>query len=174
MIQHDDWREIRHENWDTSVELRRRVAKLAETLAAISPGDGATSGLRSSDALNMTRRAEHTGVAKPSAMDENKRPYRSLLVLVVRALENLAGVDLVSAFAESDRGKWPTERDVAPSDFAAYVQKAQTFDPDLHEARKRLDNVLLYQVRIALNNMAHLWRRHWEPPSNADLRACEN
>jgi TIR domain-containing protein len=173
LIQHDDWREIRHENWGNSVELRRRAANLAETLATISEGNVAASRVSSSDTLNMIRRAEPARAAKSWAMDESKRPYRSLLMLVLRALENLAGADLVSVFAKSDSGSWPTERDVAPSDFAAYVRKAQTFDPDLHEALKRLDIDLLCQVRVGLNKMAHLWRRQWEPPAEADLGACE-
>jgi hypothetical protein len=105
--------------------------------------------------------------AQPArASDEAKRPYRSIISLVVKKLERLLEQDLVALFMQADRGRWPGNLDVAPENLHSCIQRAQEFDADLYEKLNHLNTRILDPARLTLGRMAQkagdLWEQHPE------------
>lgn len=149
----------RLENWKTILNSRHTVARFrdGQQLSVQVVAD------ISRIIVDATVTAADRATKSTSALGEATRQFRTVVTLVIRSLEKLSATDLTALFEQSDRGKWPSERDLSPSNLAATVQQAQSFDADLYEDLRRLDTELLYQARVQLNQMNHLANDRWQP-----------
>jgi hypothetical protein len=111
--------------------------------------------------------------AVPAASDDSKRPFRTVITLIIRKLERLLEQDLVALFMQANRGRWPGHLEVAPENLHSCIQRAQEFDPDLYEQLNHLDTQLLDPARLMLGRMTQKASDRWaeHPEELATLEA---
>ncbi|HEX7680247.1 MAG TPA: DUF4062 domain-containing protein, partial [Thermoanaerobaculia bacterium] len=113
-----------------------------------------------------------SGTQGSTTSEEAKRPFRTVLNLIIRKVEALLEQDLVSLFQQADRGRWPTHNDIAPDNLYKCIQLAQEFDADLYEHLIRLNAQFLDSARLTLSRMAQKANDFWEQHA-AELSVLE-